>query len=102
MREKIEINFETKNFLVMSLDENQLIYDHNCKSDEEMWDAFEMIYEVFPSVEYERMNSRGEEDEFFLHKWFSNIINVVNNVRTFVTNKYLRNDNWNNKFDPIL
>lgn len=53
MEEKrnFEIDFETKNFLVMSLDDINLIYVYNCKTAKEIWNTFEMIYGVSPNIE---------------------------------------------------
>lgn len=48
------------------------------------------------------MNIQGEEDECFFHESFSTFINFGNIFITFVTNKYLRINNWNQKSDPIL
>lgn len=48
------------------------------------------------------MNTQGKEDECFFHESFSTFINFGNIFRTFVTNKYLRINNWNQKSDPIL
>lgn len=62
-----------------------------------MWDTLEMIYGVSLSIKQGRMNTSGEKDECFIHKCFSKFINVGNNIRTFVTNKYLRVKNWNQK-----
>lgn len=60
----------------MYLDDNQFFYVHKCKSTKKMWNTVEMIYEVSPSVEQERMNTRGEEDDCFIHKFLSKFKNV--------------------------
>lgn len=62
-KRKFEIHFKTKNLLTMSLDEIELFYVHNCNSTKEMWNTFEMISEVSPSIKQDIMNTRDEEDE---------------------------------------
>lgn len=59
-----------------------------------------MIYEVSPSIKQDKMNIQGKEDEGFFHKCSSNFRNVINYIRNFVTNQYLRTKNW--KHNPIL
>lgn len=67
------------------------MYALNCSSFKEIWVTLEMIYEISPSIEQERMNSQGEKDECecFLHTKISTFINFGNNVRTFGAEKYL-------------
>lgn len=36
------------------------------------------------------MSKQGEEDGYFVHRYFSKFRNVGNNGRTFIINKYLR------------
>lgn len=60
----------------MPLDESKLIYVHNCKIAEEMWDTLEMIYEVSSGIEQEEMNTWGEENEYITHKYFSKFRNI--------------------------
>ena len=55
-----------------------------------MWDTLEIIYGVSPSVKQEKMNQRGEEDDFFIHKWFPKFRNVRENIRMLFSNKYQR------------
>lgn len=86
----------------MSLDDSQFLYNYNCKIAKEMWDTLKMIYGVSPSVKQEQMNTRGEEDEYFIHKCFFKFRYVRNGIRMYVTNKYLRVKNWNQKSGPIL
>lgn len=45
-KRKFKINFKTKNFLVMYLDDKQLLYVYNWKSAKEICDTLEMIYGV--------------------------------------------------------
>lgn len=98
----LKIYFKTKNFLVIFLNENQFLYILKCNSAKEMWDTLEMIYGLSPSIKQNGMNTRDEEDECFFHKCFSNFKNIWRYVRTFVSNKYIRVKNWNQKSDPIL
>lgn len=67
---KFEIDLKNKNFLDISLDDNQLFYVHNCNFAKEMWNTPEMIYGISPNIELQRMNTRGEKYECFLHKCF--------------------------------
>ena len=85
----------------MFLNFSKLLYVYNFNSAKEMWDT-EMIYEVSPSIEQERMNTRDKEDECFIHKYFPKFRNIINYIGIFVTNKCLRIKNWNKKCDPIL
>lgn len=53
------------------------------------------------------MNTQGEEVEtlneceYYFHIWCSIFKNLGKLIRTFVTNKYLRVRNWNQKHDLI-
>lgn len=47
----------------MSLNKNQLFYVLIYNSAKEIRDTFEMIYEVFQSIEQEGKNTQGEEVE---------------------------------------
>lgn len=60
----------------MSLDDGKLFYVHSFKISKEMCYTHEMIYRVFPSIEQEEMNTRGEEDEDVILKCFSNFRNI--------------------------
>lgn len=74
----------------------------------DMWDFLEMIGEVSPSIEQERMNTRGKEVETsyeyecYFHIYCSTIRNFGSHLRTSVANKYIRVKNWNKKPGPIL
>lgn len=48
---KFKINFKDKNFLVMTLSENQFLYVLKCKFAKEVWDTLEKIYRVSLSIE---------------------------------------------------
>lgn len=54
---KFEIDFQIKNFVVISFNDNQFLYDHNFKSTKEMWDTLEMIYGVSPCIKQDKMNT---------------------------------------------
>lgn len=93
-KRKFKIDFKTKNFLVVFLEENQFFYVHTCNSAKEMCDTYEMIYGVSSSIKQERMNTRDDEDEFFFHKSFSILRKFSNNIKTLVAKKYLKIKNW--------
>lgn len=75
---------------------------YKCKSIKEIWDTLRMIYEVSPNIKWEEMNTHDEEDEWFIHKCFCKFKNVRNYIGMFITNEYLRVNNWNHKSDSIL
>lgn len=107
-KRKFKFDFKAKNFLTISLGENQFLYTLNCNPSKKVWDIIEMIYGVSPSINQKRMNTWVQvveipyEYECYFHRRCSIIGNLGKHVRTFVTNKYLRIMISNRKFDPIL
>lgn len=99
-KRKCEIDFETKSFITMSLDDSKFNYVHHCKISKEMWDTLKMIYEALPSIKQEEINTRDEEDKDITLKYFSKLRNIGKYVGNCITNKYLRVKNW--KFNPTL
>lgn len=99
-KENIKLDFLwTKSFLVMSLDDNNLLYIYDCNSTKEIWDNLNMIYGVSWSIEQEQMNTHSEE-KCFGHKCFSKFSKVKNYIGILFTNQYIIVMNWNSS--PIL
>lgn len=96
-KRELEIDFKTKRFIVMSLDDIKSFYIHNFKTAKEMWDTLEMMCVASLSIEKEEMNIQGEDNTF---KCFSNFRDIRNCIGIFVDNQSLRIKNW--KFNPIL
>lgn len=72
---KFEIDFKTKNFIAMSLNDSKFHYVYRCQTTKEIWDSLEMIYRVSPSIKQEKMNTRGKEEENKTLKCFSKLRN---------------------------
>lgn len=99
-KRKRDINIKSNNFIIIFLDDSKLYDFLHGKTDNEMWDAFEKIYGVSPSIEHEKMNARGKEDNDTSHICFSKFINIGNFIGNCITNKYLRIKNL--KFNSTL
>lgn len=54
----------------MSLDDSKFYHVHKCNTAKEIWDTLDMIYRVSPSIELEKMNPRGEDDEYTTFECF--------------------------------
>lgn len=93
-KRKFKIYFKTKIFLLVVLDDGELLYVYNCNTVKERWDTLEMICGVSPSIKQEEMNTWGKEIEGLFHKFFWNLRNFRSYIRTFVSNKYIRIKNW--------
>lgn len=65
-----------------------------------MWDTFEKIYGVSPSIEQEKMNTRDKEEENTTFNHFLKLRNIGKYVGNYTTSKYLIVKNW--KFNPTL
>lgn len=99
-KRKYNIYFKNKIFLVIYLDDSKLRYVYNYKYTKQIYSQNDKW--SFSKYQTRRMNTQGEEVEWFIHKYFSKFRKVINYIGTFVTNQYLIVKNWNKKFDPIL
>lgn len=77
---KIKMDFKDNNFLVMTLDDIELLYIYNYKTAKEIWNTLEMIYGVSPSIDQEKINIQYEEGEGLFHMCTVNFRNVKNYI----------------------
>lgn len=73
---KSVIDFKTKRFITMSLDYSKFYYVHPFNTAKEICDTLEIVNGVSLSIEQEKMNTRGGENEDTTFSCFSKFRNV--------------------------
>lgn len=92
-KRKFKIDFNTKNILVMSLNENRFFMYLSVILPRKCGTLLKRYMEYF-QVSNKREWTHEAKKNFF-PKCFSNFRNLGIYVRTFIANKYIRIKNWN-------